>query len=92
MSERVVVANIGSVFKPIPGRSRKALLLYEWADDHPDPKALDVKIGLEISACTGNALRVPVWELFRLSVVKDYVERVLPNMLPKSNEDIPSFV
>lgn len=87
-----VVANFGGVFKHIPGRSRKATLLYKWADEYPEPRTLNVRIGLEISACTGNALRVPLWELFQLSVVQEYIRRVLGSKVPKSNERIPSFL
>ena len=89
---KVITMNFGGVFKSIPGRSRKALLLWEWDNEYPDIKSPEAKIVLEVSACTGNALRVPVWELFRLSVVKHYVQRVFPNKLPKPDEPTPSFL
>jgi len=57
---RVVVSNFSGVFKPIPGRSRKAVLLCYLADDNPVPKRQDARIGLEIGACTGNASCMPV--------------------------------
>jgi hypothetical protein len=86
------VADFGGVFKPIPGRSRKAVLLWNWENDNPAPKKLDANIRPEISACTSNALRVLVWKLFCLSVIKDYVEEVLPDELPKSAERTPSLL
>jgi hypothetical protein len=86
------VGNLGGVDKRIPGRSRKGLLLLEWASENPDPLTLKARIGLEISGCTGNALRLPLWELLRLDSVKDYVRRVLPNYLPKTFTGVPSFL
>jgi hypothetical protein len=78
-----VVANYSFTIKPRPGILFKTILAFHWAKEnpHPDPRSLDLCIGMEISACTGNAQRTALWELFQLPNVQDYTQTVFPSSL-----------
>jgi hypothetical protein len=82
---KMVVLGYSFDLKPKPGLSYHSMLAFHWAkeNEHPNPRSLDLHVGLEISACTGNAQRVAIWELFQLDVVKNYVTEVLPDQLPE---------
>ncbi|PYI19509.1 hypothetical protein BO99DRAFT_140154 [Aspergillus violaceofuscus CBS 115571] len=87
---KFVNMSAGVSFKGMPGRSMKSVLLFLWQDDYPDPQTLQVRIGLEISARTGNALRVPLSKLFRLENIQNSVKRVFPDQLSRPT-DTKSF-
>lgn len=55
-------------WKPMPARTQKTMLI-EMCTKSSTPLAplLRRRVGLEISACTGNARRVTLWEALRLS-------------------------
>ncbi|GLA57522.1 hypothetical protein AtubIFM55763_000891 [Aspergillus tubingensis] len=57
-------------------------------DDYPDPQTLQVRMGLEISALTGDALRMPLWRLFQVETIRDYVSRVFPDHLSRPTDTI----
>lgn len=55
-----------------PGKTHKASLLSECLDPDTDFRPLlRLRIGLEVSACTGNAQRVALWDALRLSQASD---------------------
>ncbi|GLB23292.1 meiosis-specific transcription factor ndt80 [Aspergillus tubingensis] len=85
---KFVNMSAGVSFKKIPGRSMKSMLLFQWQDDYPDPQTLQVRMGLEISALTGDALRMPLWRLFQVETIRDYVSRVFPDHLSRPTDTI----
>jgi hypothetical protein len=61
-------AGLVKKYKRIPKRTLKAMLVEDCAK--PDTKLvplLNLWVGLEVSACTGNAQRVRLWDALRLS-------------------------
>lgn len=87
---KTVVANYSFDLKPRPGVKFKSLLAFHWAKENsnPDPRSLDLRLGLEISNHTGNAQRVALWELFQLENVKDYIRDVLPGPLERNRQSV----
>lgn len=89
---KIFTAGLTATHKKMPGRSRKAVLVETWQGDYPDPNTLRARIGLEVSGCTGSAQRIELWQLFRLNVIKKYVELTHRKHLPALQDvDIPSF-
>ena len=89
---KVVTIGYQASFKRMPGRTWKDMLLLEWSDERPSPSTLDVLLGLEISACTGNGRRVKLWELFNLPGIQQFIKVTMPDELPASNSPFPSFL
>lgn len=59
---------ISKKYKRMPSRTLKAMLIEDCLK--PDTRlvpVLNLRVGLEVSACTGNAQRVTLWEALRLS-------------------------
>ncbi len=54
-------------WKRIPERTHKTMILTDWARKEPQPDlaSLSLLVGLRISACTGNAERVSLWDLVK---------------------------
>ena len=71
-------------FKRIPGRTVKAMLILDWSGETPTPLGLDAIFGLEVSACTGNARRIKLWEIFKVKEIHDFVEVTMADHLPDS--------
>ena len=71
-------------FKRVPGRTVKAMLILDWSGETPTPLGLDVIFGLEVSACTGNARRIKLWEIFKVKEIQDFVEVTMADQLPNS--------
>ncbi|KAJ5823845.1 hypothetical protein N7447_006185 [Penicillium robsamsonii] len=63
-----VTAGIMKKYKRIPKRTLKAMLIADCtkADIRLVP-LLNLRVGLEVSACTGNAQRVTLWDALRFS-------------------------
>jgi len=62
--------------KRVPGRKHKEVLLSTLRNSKIDINPLlRLRVGLEISACTGNALRISLWEALRLSQTKEWTEK-----------------
>ncbi|KAJ5440386.1 hypothetical protein N7491_002792 [Penicillium cf. griseofulvum] len=65
---KYVTAGFMQNFKRIPERTLKAMLIADFK--RPDTQLvplLNYRVGLEVSACTGNAQRVTLWDALRLS-------------------------
>ncbi|KAJ5374333.1 hypothetical protein N7517_006339 [Penicillium concentricum] len=63
-----VTAGIMKKYKRIPKRTLKAMLITDCTK--PDTRLvplLNLRVGLEVSACTGNAQRVTLWDALRFS-------------------------
>lgn len=88
------IVNVGyqAGFKRMPGRTWKSMMLLEWSDERPSPSTLDVLLGLEISACTGNSRRAKLWDIFNLPGVQDFIKITMPDDLPGSDSPFPSFL
>ncbi|KAJ5986156.1 hypothetical protein N7451_010521 [Penicillium sp. IBT 35674x] len=59
---------ISKKYKRLPSRTLKAMLIEDCLK--PDTRlvpVLNLRVGLEVSACTGNAQRVTLWDALRLS-------------------------
>lgn len=82
-SKIVHVGYTGS-FKRIPARTLKAMLILDWSSDSPSPQGLDAFLGLEISACTGNAQRVKLWEILNVKEVQNFIQVTMVDELPNS--------
>ena len=79
---KIVGVGISESRRLYPGTTLKSLVVEEWVEHwgdpmpyNPDPLWLDIYAGLEISACTGNAQRVHLWQLLRVGCMVDYVVR-----------------
>ena len=79
---KIVGVGISKSQRLHPGRTLKSLVINEWVEhwggprsNNPDPFWLDIYAGLEISACTGNAQRLRLWQLLRIECVVEYVVR-----------------
>lgn len=81
---KIIVATAATDWKVIPGRLRKELLVHNFQGNNPDPHKLKARIAIEISLNTGNALRVPLWHIFKLQGIKNWVKTVLPDYLPQT--------
>ena len=63
-----VIAGIMKKYKRIPKRTLKAMLIEECAKPGTSlVPLLKLRVGLEVSACTGNSQRVTLWDALRLS-------------------------
>ncbi|CAI7623458.1 unnamed protein product [Penicillium glandicola] len=63
-----VTAGLMKKYKRIPKRTLKAMLVADCKK--PDTRLaplLNIRVGLEVSACTGNAQRVTLWDALRFS-------------------------
>ncbi|KAJ5412620.1 uncharacterized protein N7487_006979 [Penicillium crustosum] len=63
-----VTAGLMKKYKRIPKRTLKAMLIAD--STKPDTRLvplLNLRVGLEVSACTGNAQRVTLWDALRFS-------------------------
>ncbi|KAJ6190986.1 hypothetical protein N7519_001007 [Penicillium mononematosum] len=63
-----VTAGLVKKYKRIPKRTLKAMLIADCTK--PDTRLvplLKLRVGLEVSACTGNAQRVTLWDALRFS-------------------------
>lgn len=63
-----VTAGLMKKYKRIPKRTLKAMLIANCTK--PDTRLvplLNLRVGLEVSACTGNAQRVTLWDALRFS-------------------------
>lgn len=63
-----VTAGLMKKYKRIPKRTLKAMLIADCTK--PDTRLvplLNLRVGLEVSACTGNAQRVTLWDALRFS-------------------------
>ncbi|KAJ5187870.1 hypothetical protein N7449_010864 [Penicillium cf. viridicatum] len=63
-----VTAGLMKKYKRIPKRTLKAMLIADCT--RPDTllmPLLNLRVGLEVSACTGNAQRVTLWDALRFS-------------------------
>lgn len=89
---KVVTLGYQAGFKRMPGRTWKDMLLLEWSGDRPSPSTLDVLLGLEISACTGNGRRTRLWELFNLPGIQQFIKITMPDDLPDVDSPFPSFL
>lgn len=89
---KVVTLGYQAGFKRVPGRTWKDMLLLEWSGDRPSPSTLDVLLGLEISACTGNGRRTRLWELFNLPGIQQFIKITMPDDLPDLDSPFPSFL
>lgn len=68
VSGQYATVGITKKYKRIPRRTLKAMLVEDCPK--PDTKLvplLNLRVGLEVSACTGNAQRVTLWDALRLS-------------------------
>ncbi|KAJ5974529.1 hypothetical protein N7481_011739 [Penicillium waksmanii] len=58
--------------KRVPGKTHKDRLLSTCCNSKIDIRPLmKLRVGLEISACTGNAQRITLWDALRLSQTKE---------------------
>lgn len=88
-----VFANYGFDLKVIPGELFKTVLAHHWATENttPDPTSLGLRLGIEISACTGNARRVTLWELFQSETIKEYIRTSLSSELREVEESLKAL-
>lgn len=70
---KIVTGGASIILKRRDGIDRKALLRQNWDGPEPRVDTLDVRLVVEISACTGNSRRISLLEVFRLPNVKSYI-------------------
>ena len=79
---KIVHIGYTASFKRIPARTLKAMLILDWSSESPSAQGLDAFLGLEISACTGNAQRVKLWEILNVKEVQDFIQVTMVDDLP----------
>ena len=89
---KVISIGYQVTFKRIPARTCKAMLLLEWCNEQPSPATLDTMTGVDISACTENASRSRLWEIFQLRGVQDFIRATMPDSLPSTDSSLPDFL
>jgi hypothetical protein len=92
---QIVGVGYQASFKRMSARTLKGMIELEWNKTEvlPDPLTLDLSMGLEISACTGNARRVKIWELLKHDGVMKLIERCLTSLeLGSDALDINAFM
>jgi hypothetical protein len=66
-SGQLVNGGVQIIWKRIPGRRYKDMIMYHFQHNKSDFAAiLRLRVGLEISICTGNSRRITLWEALRL--------------------------
>lgn len=67
------------VFRRVPARTQKTVLVEQCTKpETPLLPFLKLRVGLEISACTGNAQRITLWDALRLAQVSARGTHVTP--------------
>ena len=81
-ASKIVNVSYTAGIKRIPARTLKAMLILDWSSESPSPQGLDSYLGLEISACTGNAQRVKLWEILNVKEVQSFIQVAMVDELP----------
>lgn len=92
MAGQYVTAGIVKKWKRMPARTQKSVLIELCRQ--PDTELvplLKLRVGLEVSACSGNAQRVTLWDALRLSQAKAHTAGNPNSSCEHRFEDIKSM-